>query len=60
MGVVQHGYKIPLKYPLHQRCPPHDVLINEAVSVVNHTPGEYISSYFAVTKPVLRLSIVLY
>ena len=68
MGVVEHGYKIPMKYPPYQRRPPqnppasgpaYDVLIKEAedlkakeaVSVVNHTPGEYISSYFAVTKP---------
>ena len=68
MGVVEFGYKIPLKYPPFQRKPPanppvsgpaHDVLVaeaiglkaKEAVSVVDHTPGEYISSYFAVPKP---------
>ena len=68
MGVVEHGYKIPMKYPPYQRRPPqnspaygpaYDGLINEAVdlkakeavSVVDHTPGEYISSYFAVAKP---------
>ena len=68
LGVVENGYKIPLKFPPYQRNPPtnpsvsgpaYDVLVQEAiglkakeaVSVVDHIPGEYISSYFAVPKP---------
>ena len=68
LGVVEYGYKIPLKFPPFQRNPPtnpsvsgpaYDVLVQEAiglktkeaVSVVDHCPGEYISSYFAVPKP---------